>query len=302
MALEVRNRSAVPSVMHPDDMVRVRRHQPSLVRAEVGADQVGAGQRDNSTTCFDVDDRGNVGWAKIVFNKAMSSQRRGKDSLAIPRESGLPDPIDIQCQRFHHRVTGARIPHAQFAPFGAGDDPPPVLTEAEGGDFVLVREHLQQPRGLIQRLLDADAVDGFLGGFVGDERQRIGKPEQRARWIAFVEQAHAVGDVEADDALAVFFAELRVLSASWLFGGERASAQRAGVCLPADVARPQASNDREHAPRWLPAPSCATKRSRRSSGAHPAHRFAALEQRQVGVQFGGGLVAVLEIGVAGAER
>ena len=42
-------------------------------------------------------------------------------------------------------------------------------------------------------------------------------------------------------------------------------------------------------------------RRRRSDGAHPADRFAALEQREVGVEFGGGLVALLEFGVAGAD-
>jgi len=123
----------------------------------------------------------------------------------------------------------------------------------------------------------------------------IREPEQRGGGIAFVQQMHAVGDVETHEALAVSSASR--VSRRPVGISERRVRARGGFVSPAHqpsaMTAASAVNERPGALHEAQLP--ASLRWRRTERA-------ALEQREVGVHFLGGLVALVAVRGAGFEQ
>src|SRR5262245_56283090 len=82
--------------------------------------------------------------------------------------------------RSPHRNSVDSVPDTEVAVLRATGHEPSVWAEGGRKNARFVRENFQHAGRSIQRLLDADAVDGFFGGIVGEVRQRIGEPKQRS--------------------------------------------------------------------------------------------------------------------------
>ena len=97
------------------------------------------------------------------------------------------------------------FPHAEAASFGKrqGGEAAAIRAERTGTDTRFFCHHLAQRWTRVERLLDANAVDGFLAGLVTYQRQRISEPQQRAGWVFLIKETDTVRDIQPDQALTV---------------------------------------------------------------------------------------------------
>ena len=179
---------------------------------------------------------------------------------------------------------------------GAGSHPAPIHAVETADDH-------QQPGSLVKGLLNPDPMHRLLRRMIRHQRQRFGEPEQRAGVIARIHQADTVGDIQPDESLTIFLSEFRlVLRELGFCCGQRLVLARqaagfAGLDLLIEE-RPARQQGKPGHRRARPGHELEPALDR----THPGHGLAGLQQRQVGVHFGGGFVALFYVRRAGAEN